>query len=104
MARRGHRVPAGADGHYPDELVPGTAAPVIAVMFHLLWEARTFQVLLGAVSVIYGLGAVKHATGSFNIGIYGIAGPCLVALLCTIMLARMKPLAREGSRSVKVPG
>ncbi len=52
----------------------------------------------------YGLGAVKDAIGSFSIGIYGIAGLCLVALLYTIMLARMKPLAREGSRSVKVPG
>lgn len=59
---------------------------------------------LGGFSVTYGLGAVKDAIGSFSIGIYGIAGLCLVALLYTIMLARMKPLAREGSRSVKVPG
>jgi sugar phosphate permease len=52
---------------------------------------------LDGFSMIYVLGAVKDTTGSFDSGIYGIAGLCLVALLCTIMLGRMKPLPRGGS-------
>jgi hypothetical protein len=63
MARRGHQVLAGADGHYPAELVPVTAAPVIAVQFHLLWEARTFKVLLGAVSLHFNQ---QQMTGNQN--------------------------------------
>lgn len=50
---------------------------------------------LGAFTFVYTLGALKDATGSFDVGFYGIAGLCLVALACTIMLARLKPVTRN---------
>jgi nitrate/nitrite transporter NarK len=52
---------------------------------------------LGGFSMVYALGAIKDATGSFDRGLYGIAGLCLLALICTLLLARMKPLTRERS-------
>jgi nitrate/nitrite transporter NarK len=57
---------------------------------------------LGGFSMIYALGAMKDATGSFDSGIYGIAGLCLIALLCTVLLARMKPLPRQRSRVMAI--
>ncbi|HZU67001.1 MAG TPA: MFS transporter [Ktedonobacteraceae bacterium] len=50
---------------------------------------------LGALTFTYTLGALKDATGSFDVGLYGIAALCLLALICTLLLARMKPLTRE---------
>jgi MFS transporter, ACS family, D-galactonate transporter len=50
---------------------------------------------LGALTFTYTLGALKDATGSFDVGLYGIAGLCVFALVCTLLLARMKPLTRE---------
>jgi nitrate/nitrite transporter NarK len=61
---------------------------------------------LGGFSMTYALGAVKDATGSFDVGLYSIAGLCLIALLCTVLLGRMKPLPRRGSRvmAIRDPG
>jgi DHA1 family inner membrane transport protein len=51
---------------------------------------------LGGLTFAYTLGVVKDATGSFDAGLYAIAGLCLVALVCTLLLARMKPqVARQ---------
>jgi predicted MFS family arabinose efflux permease len=53
---------------------------------------------LGALTFTYTLGALKDATGSFDIGLYSIAALCLFALVCTLLLARMKPVsAREAA-------
>ena len=57
---------------------------------------------LGGFSMAYALGAVKDATGSFDIGLYVIAGLCLVALFCTLLLARMKPLTSKGSHLMEL--
>jgi nitrate/nitrite transporter NarK len=46
---------------------------------------------LGGFTFAYALGAVKDATGSFDGGLYVIAGLCLVALVCTLLLARLHP-------------
>ncbi len=50
---------------------------------------------LGGLTFAYTLGALKDATGSFDVGLYGIAALCLFALVCTLLLARMKPLTRD---------
>jgi hypothetical protein len=47
------------------------------------------------------LGAVKDATGSFDIGLYSIAGLCLFALVCTLLLARMKPVSGREAATVR---
>jgi len=44
---------------------------------------------LGAFTFALLLGALKDATGSFNAGFYAMAGACLVALVFTILLARV---------------
>lgn len=46
---------------------------------------------LGGFTFAYTLGALKDATGSFNVGLYALAGFCLFALACTFVLSRMKP-------------
>lgn len=44
---------------------------------------------LGAFTFAYLLGALKDATGSFDAGFYALAGACIVALVFTILLARV---------------
>jgi sugar phosphate permease len=56
---------------------------------------------LGAFSMTYALGAVKDATGSFDGGLYVLAGLCLVALLCTLMLSYMLPHMQPMARSLR---
>lgn len=56
---------------------------------------------LGALTFTYTLGALKDATGSFDVGLYGIAGLCLFALVCTLLLARMKPLTRGETAAMR---
>lgn len=46
---------------------------------------------LGGFTFAYTLGALKDATGSFEVGLYSIACLCLVALVCTLLLARIQP-------------
>ena len=59
---------------------------------------------LGGLTFAYTLGALKDATGSFDIGLYGIAGLCLFALVCTLLLARMKPVSgREAATLRELP-
>jgi predicted MFS family arabinose efflux permease len=45
---------------------------------------------IGGFTFVYALGAVKDATGSFAGGFYALVGLCVVGLLCTIALSRMK--------------
>jgi len=52
---------------------------------------------LGAFSFIYLLGGLRDLTGSFNSGFYAIIGICLVGLVMTSVLARIRhsPLDRQ---------
>lgn len=45
---------------------------------------------LGGLSFIYTLGAVRDATGSFAIGFYSLAAMCVVGLVATWLLTRLK--------------
>ncbi|MGH7775686.1 MAG: MFS transporter [Candidatus Dormibacterales bacterium] len=47
---------------------------------------------LGGFTFAYALGAVKDATGSFSGGLYALSLLCLVGVVLTLSLARMKPL------------
>lgn len=46
---------------------------------------------LGGFTFAYTLGALKDATGSFNVGLYALAGFCLCGLACTLALSRSAP-------------
>ena len=46
---------------------------------------------LGGFTFAYTLGALKDATGSFDAGLYALAGFCAFGFLCTLVLARMRP-------------
>jgi DHA1 family inner membrane transport protein len=47
-----------------------------------------FAANLGGLTFVYALGAVRDATGSFSSALYVLAGACVVALGCTVALAR----------------
>ncbi len=47
---------------------------------------------LGGVTFAFALGAIKDRTGSFDLGLYALAGLCVIGLLLTILLWRMKPI------------
>jgi predicted MFS family arabinose efflux permease len=74
--------------------------PLFAVSIQLLGPRTAgltsgfgnFFANLGGVTFAYLLGAIKDATGSFAVGLYTLSGLCLVGLLCTIALSRMKPM------------
>jgi sugar phosphate permease len=51
---------------------------------------------IGSLTFVYLLGALKDATGSFTYGFYGISGLCVVGLVFTIILARMRHRAVAG--------
>ena len=48
---------------------------------------------LGALTAAYALGVIKDATGSFTQGFLGIAGLCVVGVILSIALARMRTRA-----------
>jgi predicted MFS family arabinose efflux permease len=48
---------------------------------------------LGGFTFIYGLGALRDATGSFASGLYVLSAACVAAALCTLALARVRPAA-----------
>lgn len=50
---------------------------------------------LGGFTFTYTIGALKDATGSFNLGLYALSALCLVGLACTLLLTRFRPA--EGS-------
>ena len=74
--------------------------PLFAVQIQMMGKQRAglttgcgnFFANLGSLSCAYCLGVLKDVTGSFSIGLYSLAGLCLVALACTIALSRMKPI------------
>lgn len=50
-----------------------------------------FAANLGGLTFGYALGVVKDTTGSFDAGLFVLAGACLVALVCVVTLARLRP-------------
>jgi nitrate/nitrite transporter NarK len=44
---------------------------------------------LGGVAFAYGLGAFKDATGSFDAGLWALAGMCAAGLAVTGLIARL---------------
>jgi nitrate/nitrite transporter NarK len=48
---------------------------------------------LGSLAFAYGLGVVKDARGSFTLGFMAIAAACVVGMVFTVMLARMRNTA-----------
>ncbi len=47
-----------------------------------------FWANVGGLTFTYTLGAVKDATGSFEIGFYSLSGLCALGLMCTALLSR----------------
>lgn len=47
---------------------------------------------IGGFTFAYTLGVVRQATGSFELGFYCLGSLCVVGVLCTILLARMRPI------------
>jgi len=47
---------------------------------------------IGGFTFTYTLGALKDATGSFAVGFYSLSGLCVIGLLGTVALSRMKPI------------
>jgi len=45
---------------------------------------------LGGFTFVYALGAIKDATGSFTAGFYALVAMCVLGLVCTLALSRMK--------------
>lgn len=45
---------------------------------------------IGSLTFVYFLGVLKDKTGSFETGFYGISGACVVGLVFTVLLARMR--------------
>jgi sugar phosphate permease len=90
-------------------LVPVVALNAVFVQFYFgplfsvpveLLGARTagltsgignFFANLGGFTFIYALGALRDATGSFAAGLYALSAACVVAALCTLALARLRP-------------
>jgi MFS transporter, ACS family, D-galactonate transporter len=74
--------------------------PLFSVQIDMLGSRRAgltsgcgnFFANLGGVSAAYALGALKDLTGSFAAGLYSLSGLCLLGLLCTVALSRMKPI------------
>jgi len=74
--------------------------PLFAVQIQMMGRQRAglttgcgnFFANLGSLSCAYCLGVLKDATGSFKVGLYSLAALCLLALVCTIALSRMKPI------------
>jgi len=48
---------------------------------------------VGGFTFAYTLGALKDATGSFAVGLYSLSAMCLIGLVCTVALGRMRPAA-----------
>ena len=61
---------------------------------------------LGGLTFAYTLGAVKDATGSFAAGFYSLAALCLVGLVATAFLTRLRPPEDEpgAPRVTAAPG
>jgi nitrate/nitrite transporter NarK len=71
--------------------------PLFAVPIRVLGERvagissgfSNFCANVGGLTFAYTLGAVKDATGSFAVGLYALAGLCLVGLVATAIIARL---------------
>jgi MFS transporter, ACS family, D-galactonate transporter len=57
---------------------------------------------LGGFTFIYGIGALRDATGSFAPGLYVLAAACGIGALCTALLARMRPMVAPASHPATV--
>jgi sugar phosphate permease len=74
--------------------------PLFAVSIQMLGSRRAglatgcgnFFANLGGVTFTYLLGAIRDATGSFTVGLYTLSALCLLGLVCTDALSRMKPI------------
>jgi MFS transporter, ACS family, D-galactonate transporter len=47
---------------------------------------------LGGFTFIYALGAVRDSTGTFDLGLYMLAGACVAGVVCTVVLSRLRPM------------
>jgi ACS family D-galactonate transporter-like MFS transporter len=63
----------------------------------LLTGFSNFCANLGGLAATYTLGAVKDATGSFAVGLYGLAGLCVVGLVCNLGLSRTLSASRAAA-------
>jgi sugar phosphate permease len=55
----------------------------------------------GAFTFIYALGALRDSTGTFDLGLYVLAGACGAGAACTVVLSRLRggsPSTRRGGR------
>ena len=72
---------------------PLFAMPVALVGKHMAGTVTgfgNFFANLGSFTFVYLLGVLKDASGSFESGFYAVAGTCIVGLIFTILLARLR--------------